>query len=325
MPQFGRRLVAAVRSLPGVTSAAVSRCGLVAGCSSAGGYAIDGAGAGITLQENWVSADYFATAGLRILGGRSFDERDTERSPRVAIVNESAQRYFRERRALGQRLGSSQPDTEVVGVVRDARTQSLHDVPVPMVYFPLDQQNANAQTALTNMDIRVAGDAASAAPAIRAVIKRAEPDLLLDDVAPMSKRLERDLNRERLVAWLAFSFGLLALLLASIGLYGVLSYNVARRTQEIGVRMALGARRIVVMRSVLGQSGRLTVMGLAIGLLGAAAGSRSLSGLLYGVTPLDPMVLVLVAAVFIAVTTVAAYLPARRATRVDPLIALRSE
>ena len=117
---------------------------------------------------------------------------------------------------------------------------------------------------------------------------------------------------------------MLALLLASIGLYGVLSYNVARRTQEIGVRMALGARRIVVMRSVLGHSGRLTVMGLGIGLLGAAAGSRSLSGLLYGVTPLDPMVLALVAAVFIVVTTVAAYLPARRATRVDPLIALRS-
>jgi predicted permease len=297
----------------------------VAGCSSAGGYAIDGAGAGITLHENWVSPDYFATAGLRILSGRPFDEHDGERGPRVAIVNESAQRYFRGARALGQRLGSSQLDTEVVGVVRDARTQTLHDAPVPMVYFPLDQMNGQFQTALTNMDIRVAGDAASAAPALRAAIRRAEPDLLLDDVAPMSARLARDLSRERLVAWLAFSFGALALLLASIGLYGILSYNVARRTQEIGVRMALGARRSVVMRSILGQSGRLTVMGLAIGLLGAAAGSRYLSGLLYGVTPLDPMVLALVAAVFIVVTTLASYVPARRATRVDPLIALRSE
>jgi putative ABC transport system permease protein len=325
MPQLARRLIAAVRRVPGVTSAAMSRCGLVSTCSSSAGYAIDGVGTDVTLHDNWVSADYFATAGLRILSGRSFDDRDRERSPRVAIVNESAQRYFPDRRALGRRLGSSQPDTEVIGVIRDARTQTLRDEPIPMVYFPLDQRSVELQTAPTNMDIRVATDAASAVPAIRAAIKGAEPDLLLDDVAPMSARLERDLNRERLVAWLAFSFGVLALLLASIGLYGVLSYNVARRTQEIGVRMALGARRIVVMRSILGQSGRLTVTGLAIGLLGAAAGSQYLSGLLYGVTPTDPFVLAAVGTVFIVVTTVAAYVPARRATRVDPLVALRSE
>lgn len=283
------------------------------------------AGTDVTLHDNWVSADYFATSGLRILSGRSFDDQDSERRPRVVIVNESAQRYFRDRKALGQRLGSSQPDTEVIGVIRDARTQTLHDEPIPMVYFPLEQRIGELQTAPTNMDIRVATDAATAVPAIRAAIKRAEPDLLLDAVASKSVRLERDLNRERLVAWLAFSFGVLALRLASIGLYGVLSYNVARRTQEIGFRMALGARRIVVMRSVLGQSGRLTVTGLVIGLLGASAGSEYLSGLLYGVTPTDPFVLAAVGAVFIVVTTVAAYVPARRATRVDPLDALRSD
>jgi ABC-type antimicrobial peptide transport system permease subunit len=175
------------------------------------------------------------------------------------------------------------------------------------------------------LDVRVAADPSRIVSAIREALRRAEPDLLLGDVAPMSTRLARDLNRERIVAWLAFSFAVLAVILASLGLYGVLSYNVARRTPEIGVRMALGAQRVAVIGFVLGQSARLTVIGLAVGLLGAAAGARYLSGLLYEVTPLDPLALAGVFMVFVGVTTLASYLPARRATRVDPLIALRSE
>jgi putative ABC transport system permease protein len=160
---------------------------------------------------------------------------------------------------------------------------------------------------------------------VREAIRRAEPALLLGDVGLMSARLERDLSRERLVAYLAFSFGLLTLLLASLGLYGVLSYGVSRRTQEIGVRMALGARRAEVMGSVLAQSTRLTAAGMALGLLGAAAVARYLSGMLFGVAPLDPMTFVAVAGTFALVMTLAAYMPARRATRVDPLVALRCE
>ena len=137
--------------------------------------------------------------------------------------------------------------------------------------------------------------------------------------------MARDLSRERVVAYLTFSFGLLTLLLASLGLYGVLSYGVARRTQEIGVRMALGARRSEVMGSVLGQSLRLTTAGNALGLAGAAAASRYLSGMLFDVAPLDPATFLGVGGTFVLVMTLAAYVPARRATRVDPLVALRCE
>jgi predicted permease len=326
MPQLAERLIEAARSVPGVESAAVSRCGLVAGCSSSGGLSVEGLTTSAPLNQNWISASYFQTAGIPFVSGRPFDERDTARGVRVAIVNESvARRYFSGVNPLGRRIGSSSLDTEIVGVVRDARTQTLHRPPVPMVYFPLAQRDVGLQTAPTNMDVRVAGNARIAAHEIREAIRRAEPNLLVDEVAPMSHRLARDLNSERLVAWLALGFAVLALLLASLGLYGLLSYNVARRTQEIGVRMALGARRSVVMGLILGQSARLACVGLFVGLIGAAAGTRYLSGLLYGVTPLDPSALALVSLVFVLVTMLASYVPARRATSIDPLASLRSE
>jgi len=326
MPALSRRLVAATRALPGVTSAAASRCGLVAGCSSSGAFRIEGAEEGVTLYQNWVGSDYFLTVGIPLVSGREFNERDTEHSPRVAIINESiARRYFQGQNPIGRRLGSSQPDTEIVGVARDAHTQTLHEPPVPMVYFPIDQKAANLQTALTNLDVRVNGDARGAVSAVREAIRRTEPDLLIGDVGTMSMRLARDLSRERIVAYLALAFGVLTLLVASLGLYGVLSYGVARRTQEIGVRMALGARHVEVIGFVLGQSVRLTVVGIVLGLLGTVAGGRYLSGMLFGVTPLDPTTLSTVCLAFIVVTTLASYIPARRAARVDPLVALRCE
>jgi predicted permease len=326
MPSLARRLVDAARSVPGVASAAVARCGLVAGCSSSSAFRIEAAGEIVIFNENWVTADYFSTVGIPLIAGRAFDERDTEHGPRVAIVNESiARRYFNGYNPIGRRLGFPQPDTEIVGVVRDARTQTLHEPAVPMVYRPVDQKAANLFTPLTNLDVSVVGDPKRAAIAIRDAIRRAEPDLLLGDVGPMSERLSRDLSRERLVAHLASSFAVLAWLLASLGLYGVLSYGVARRTQEIGVRMALGARRTEVMRIVLGQSLRMTVIGIGLGLLGAATGARYLAGMLFGVAPLDPGTFLGVSLAFALVTTLAAYVPARRATRVDPLTALRSE
>jgi ABC-type antimicrobial peptide transport system permease subunit len=173
--------------------------------------------------------------------------------------------------------------------------------------------------------VRVAGDGRAVVPALRDAIRRVEPALLLGDVGMMSARLGRDLSRERIVAYLAFAFGALTLLLASLGLYGVLSYGVARRTQEIGVRMALGARRGAVMASVLKRSMMLTAAGIGFGLLGAAAVARYLSGMLFGVSPLDPLTFVVVSCTFTLVMTMAAYLPARRATRIDPLTALRCE
>ena len=323
---LARRLVAAVRTVPGVVSASASRCGLVAGCSTSSSVRLEGVEGTVSSNMNWVSPGYFLTAGIPRVVGREFDEHDDERGTRVAVVNESiARRYFPGQNPVGRRITYAQLDIEIVGVVRDAHTQTLHEPPVPMVYFPIDQRPAARNTAITNLDVRVAGDPRQAVVAVREAIRRTEPGLLLSDVGLMSARLERDLSRERVVAFLAFSFGLLTLLLASLGLYGVLSYGVARRTQEIGVRMALGARRSEVMGSVLKGSLTLTLAGIAFGLLAAATVARYLSGILFGVTPLDPLTFVAVSGTFILVMTLAAFVPARRATKVDPLVALRCE
>jgi predicted permease len=323
---LARRLVAAVRTVPGVVSVSASRCGLVAGCSSSSSVRLEGAEGTVSSNMNWVSPGYFLTAGIPRVAGREFDEHDDEHGARVAIVNESiARRYFPGQNPVGRRLAYAQLDIEIVGVVRDAHTQTLHEPPVPMIYFPIDQRPAARYTAVSNLDVRVAGDPRQAVAAVREAIRRAEPGLLLSDVGLMSARFERDLSRERLVAYLAFSFGLLTLLLASLGLYGVLSYGVARRTQEIGVRMALGARRWEVMGSVLKGSLTLTLAGIVLGLLAAAAVARYLSGMLFGVTALDPLTFVAVSGTFLLVMTLAAVLPARRATRIDPIVALRCE
>jgi predicted permease len=327
LPALARRLVESASAVPGVIASSASTCGLIAGCSSSGGFRVEGAGdESVSLHVNWVSQRYLATTGIPLVAGREFSDRETANSPRVALINESiARRYFPAQNPIGKRLGPSGLDIEIVGVVGDARTQSLHDMPVPMVYFPIDQKPANQQPTLTNLDVRIAGAPAVIETALRQAIRQSEPNLLVGDIGSMSRRLSRDLTRERVVAYLAFAFGTLTLLLASLGLYGVLSYGVARRTQEIGVRMALGAQRAEVLTLVGGQSARLTIMGMALGLLATWVATRYLSGMLFGVTPLDPATFLLVSAAFIVVTMLASYIPARRATNVDPLIALRCE
>jgi predicted permease len=323
---LAHRLTAAVRAVPGVLSVAASRCGLVAGCSTSSTVHLEGIETAVSSNINWIGPGYFRTTGIPLVAGREFDERDSEHAARVATVNESfARRYFHDQNPIGRRMNSSQLDAEIVGLVRDARTQTLHEPPVPMVYFPIDQRPAGRNTAITNLDVRVAGDRRQVVGDVRAAIRHTEPGLLLLDVGPMSARLERDLSRERMVAYLAFSFGLLTLFLASLGLYGVLSYGVTRRTHEIGVRMALGARRAEVMGAVLGQSLTLTIVGIALGLAAAAAVSRYLSGMLFEVAPLDPVAFLMVGAAFVLVMLLATLLPARRATNVDPLLALRCE
>ena len=327
LPALARRLAEAAGTVPGVVASSASTCGLIAGCSSSGGFQFEGSeGDDHTLYRNWVGPGYFSTVGMRLMNGRDFTEQDSSHAPMVAIVNERiARHYFPGQSPIGKRLGYSRPDVQIVGVVRDARTQTLHDLPVPMVYFPIDQKPTHQQPALTNLDVRVAGASVMVEQALREAIGRSEPNLLIGGIGGMSRRLARDLTRERLVALLTLGFGGLTLLLAALGLYGVLSYGVARRTREIGVRMALGARRAEVLALVGYQSARLTIVGLAIGWLATAVASRYLSGLLFGVTPLDPVSFVLVTMALVLVTMAASLVPARRATHVDPLVALRCE
>jgi predicted permease len=319
------RVIAEVDAVPGVVSTSVTTCALMTNCTYSSGFAIEGTDrGGIQVNNNWVSPKYFSTVGIPLLSGRDFSDRDTAQSPRVAIVSESiARRYFANTSPLGKRLGYQKLDTEIVGVVRDVRL-TLHSEPNAMIYFPT-RQPPNFTASPHGIAVRVAGDAGLAVPAIRSAIQRAAPSLLIDGVTPMSVAVQRDVARERLVAYLAASFAFVALLLACIGLYGVLSYTVTRRTQEIGVRMALGARPADLTRMVIGDGSRMVLPGVAAGILAAMMVGRLVTTLLAGVAGSDPIAMVTVAVALVVVALMASYVPARRASRIDPASALRSE
>jgi predicted permease len=321
IPALVDRVVAATNAIPGVVSSSVTTCGLMTNCSYRSRFTIEGT-SGISLNNNWVAPAFFSTVGIPLLAGRDFTERDTADSPRVAIISESiARRYFPNQNPLGKRFGYDEPDTEIVGIVREARP-SLHVDPTAMIYFPT-RQPPQFRASPHALAVRVTGDASATVASVRAAIRRSEPGLLLDAVTTMSAAVARDVSRERLIAYLAFSFAILALLLACIGLYGVLSYTVARRTQEIGVRMALGARPGDLVRMVIGDGSRVVIAGVVLGVLAAVGVGRLLRSLLAGVSASDPSTLVLVGVTLIAVSLAACYMPARRASRVNPIAALR--
>jgi putative ABC transport system permease protein len=324
IPALVDRLVASIGSIPGVVSTSVATCGLMTNCFFSSGFTIEGTDKGIQLNNNWVAPAYFSTVGIPLVAGRDFTDRDTPQSPRVAIISESvARRYFPNQNPLGKRLGYDKPDTEIVGVVRDARP-TLHADPGAMIYFAT-RQPPNFTASPHGIAVRVSGDPAAAVAAVRATLQRTEPGLFVDGVATMAAELDRDVVRERLIAYLAFSFGFLALLLACVGLYGVLSYTVARRTQEIGVRMALGARPGDLIRMVIGDGSRVVLVGVVFGVAAAVAVGRLVTTLLAGVSASDPVTLVSVGVVLVAVSLAASYVPARRAAHVNPVAALRTE
>ncbi len=324
IPALVDRMVAATSALPGVLSTSVSTCALMTNCSYSSGFAIEDAGRGIQFNHNWISPAYFSTLGIPLVSGRDFTERDTPQGPRVAIISESvARRFFPNQSPLGKRLGYDALDTEIVGVVRDARP-TLHAAPSAMIYFPT-KQPPNFTASPHAVLVRVSGDPGPAVSGIRAALQRSEPGLLLDNISTMSATLDRDIARERLIAYLAGSFAFLALLLACVGLYGVLSYTVARRTPEIGVRMALGAQPGDLIRMVVGDGSRVVLTGIGLGVVSALLVGRLVTGLLAGVTASDPVTLLAVAVSLLVIALAASYIPARRAARVNPIAALRTE
>jgi predicted permease len=324
IPALGARLVDAVMSTPGFVSAAVSTCGLLDNCQYSSSYFIDGDRARdeVDLDENYVGPGYFATAGIPIAAGREFDDRDRDGGTLVAIVSESvAKRYYPGLDPIGRRIGDREFTAEIVGVVGDVRPRELRDAPIPMLYFPIRQWPSRPN----NLAVRVNGDVSAAVSSVRAALQRAEPGLVLDNVGTMALQIDRNILRERLVTYLAAAFGVLALLLGCLGLYGVLSYSVARRTQEFGVRLALGARPFDLTRDVLGDASRVALAGTAIGLLAALWVSGLLDALLFEVSTFDPVVAVASATVLLMATLAASYLPARRAARVNPINALKTD
>jgi predicted permease len=276
---------------------------------------------------NAVDPAYHATLGVQLLQGREFTGFDKGGAPRVAIVNQTlAQRLWPGENALGRRfrLGRGGEYTEVVGVARDGKYLMLGEEPRPYLYVPLDQHYQSPVT----LHVRTAGDPLAFVPALRRVLAELDPDLPIYSVRTMDEHLRQSalaMMPLRLAATMAAAQGALGLLLAVMGIYGVVSYVVTRRTREIGVRLALGAPRLGVIRLVMREGWRLTLIGLGIGLLIAVVMALGLSRLLYGLNPLNLPVFAGVLLLLGGVALLACYLPARRATRVDPMLALRAE
>jgi predicted permease len=274
---------------------------------------------------NSVGPRYFEAMGIPVRLGRVFTSADTQNSPAVAVVNEAmVRKYFPNESPIGKRFAidvNNRPETTIVGVVKDAYVYDLREPTPPVVYLPFTQFRER----LDHLAVRTAGPTGILATQIRQALKEVEPTLPINGVSTLSEHVDRALTREALIARLSSFFGLLALLLAAIGLYGVMSYSVARRTGEMGIRMALGAERSDVCWLVLRESAHLVVAGIVLGILAALAATRYLTSILYGVEPADPPTYIIGALLLAAVATLASYLPARRATRVDPTVALRYE
>ena len=275
---------------------------------------------------NIVAGDYFRALGLPMLRGRDFDDTDTASGPPVVIVNEAfARRYWPGQDALGKRIfqhgANGGTPTQVVGVVGTTRSRRLTDAARPAFYFPFTQKPDLALTLAVRTGLEPTGTIVQ----LRALVKSMDANVPVFGLRTLSEQKDGSLSLQRMAATLLGGFGVLALLLAGLGIYGVLAYSVSRRTREIGVRMALGAQVADVLRLVLRQGIGLAGVGMLIGLAAAFGVTRLLRGFLYEVQPLDPITFVSVVVLLAAVALFACWLPARRAARVDPMVALRAE
>lgn len=321
-----------VRHLPGVSSAAVATMNPLSGWYRGVRIAIHGPVPGPEnvhgVSLNQVTDGYFEATGIRLLAGRLFTPRDRSGSPRVAILNQSAARaFFGAESPLGRTAnfpGQRVEDTfEIVGVVADTRYKDLRTPDSPMAYLPLQQ----AIDPITNavVALRGPGDVTRLAASIRAIAAETVPGGFVAGISTMTQQMEMSLVRERMLALLATFFAGLALVLASVGLYGVMAYRVVRRTREIGIRIAVGAGQRSVAWMVARETLLLVALGAALGTLASLAVNRFIASQLFGVTPRDPVAIVAALSVLGIVAVVAGYLPARQASRIDPVRALRAE
>jgi putative ABC transport system permease protein len=330
---FYDQVLGRLKSLPGVVSASQSWLTPISGLEWNQNIKTEGsqspAGEMPLVWFNWVTPDYFATLRTGLVAGRTFDSRDTADSPSVAIVNQTfARRFFPNHIPLGKYFSTSGPkpgsirQIQIVGVVRDSKYLSLREPTVPFAYVPPGQSPFTPED--SSFEIRTAVKPTSLVPSVRNAIG-SENKLASLRFGTLEQQIDNSLVQERLLSTLSGFFGGLALLLTAIGLYGVMAYLVTRRTHEIGIRMALGAGKGDVLRMVVWQGFKLALIGVAIGIAGALALTRFLASLLYGVKPTDPVTFIAVSLNLIAVAMLACYIPARRASKVDPMEALRYE
>ncbi|HEV2247151.1 MAG TPA: FtsX-like permease family protein, partial [Terriglobia bacterium] len=331
LENFYKGVLERVEGIPGVRSASVSRCSEFTPCRAGRNVSLPGYiprdDEDASVQMNLVGPRFFETLGMPLLLGRDFTSQDSQSAPRVAVINETmARHYFGASNPLGQRfsLSGTSGQIEIVGVVRNAKYHSLREATPRMAFLPFLQVPPSSLERMT-YEVRAAGNPTTVIAAIRQAVRSMDKDLPLYGVNTVTEQVNESLMPERLVATLSTLFGLLALVLACVGLYGIMAYNVGRRTHELGIRMALGAEKRDVLRMVIGQGFRLALIGVLIGIAGALALTRFLASLLYGVKPTDPLTFIAVSLILIGVALLACYIPARRAAKVDPMVALRYE
>ena len=329
---FYDNLLQRVKSLPGVQSAGMinhtplSGFGIIAFMGIEGHPQLDRE-KDPPIGIGSVSSDYFQTMGIPLLSGRTYDARDGEDGQKVAIVNQVfANRFFAGSTPLGKRVGFGCEEKEglcrtIVGVVGNIRQESITDEVTPEIYLPFAQMRMNGMTLM----LRTSSDSLSLARAVRSEVLAIDKNQPIHDVKTLGQRVDESVAVSRSLMLLFTAFALLALVLGAVGIYGIVSYSVTQRTHEIGIRMALGARAGNVLSLIMKNGLALVLTGIAIGVGGALLLTRFLTTLLFGVTPTDARTFVVVSVMFFVVAAVASLIPALRATRVDPLIALRYE
>jgi len=312
-------------TVPGVISVASSTDALIAGDTSTSNFDVDGQPAGDRQAwRNNVGEHFFQTMGIPMLSGRAFGRQDTQTSESVAVINrELADQFFRGKNPIGQTFNSTH--TRIVGVCGDTRFRSLRDAPPPAYYLFTRQAGDYHAGGEMTFSVKTAADPDAIAVSVRRVVRDFRRDLLINNLRTQVEQIHTSLRQERLFASLTAGFGILALILACIGIYGVMAYTVARRTNEIGIRLALGAQARQILTMVLRETSWLAVIGVAIGLGAALLLTRFLASMLFGLKPNDPATLIGAAALLFAVALLAGFIPARRASRVQPMQALRHE
>lgn len=329
--EFQRRALEAVSAIPGVQSAAFgSRLPLGFGGNNSTSVGVDGyvprENEEIVINYSTIGPGYFETMGIPIRQGREYNETDTLQSPRTLVISEAmARRYWPEGNAIGGRIRlGGQNVAEVIGIVADSKYSSINERPLPQLFFPMSR----SEVSTLRLFVKTSGDPGPLVADIRNAIRSLDASLPLYDARTLNEHMQIAVFAQRMAANLLGAMGVLAVLLAAIGLYGVMAYAVSQRTQELGIRLALGASPGSLLSMVVGQGMKLTTVGLVIGLalaLGAFGSIGAMRSLLPGISPLDPITFIAVPIVLGLIALLASWIPGRRAGRVDPLVALRYE
>ncbi|MFI5126113.1 MAG: FtsX-like permease family protein, partial [Candidatus Acidiferrales bacterium] len=318
--------------IPGVLGATLSDNGLLGDSDSRDEISIDGytpkSGQQMHARFDEIGPNFFSTIGTPILMGRDIGPQDSGNGQRVGVINETMARYFFGNESpIGRRIWDMFPTTHtdfvVVGVVADSKHNSLREKPQPRFYVPYFHPIGEESYAVVM--VRSAGSASSVTPAIRQAVRQVAPNLPLKSISTMNDLVDQSLSTETMITKLAGFFGALAVLLACIGIYGIMAYAVTGRTNEIGIRVALGAQRKDVLWLVLRETLLLVLIGALIGLPAVFGVSRLIKSQLFGLSATDPVSLILATVLMFVVAIVAGYIPARRASRTDPMVALRYE